>query len=99
MARGSRLRVQIYNTHSNFLLQNCKAQCLKLGMYYFFAVVYQADSNGGPSVQNDPAPGASGFEPWQLHRKIEKSIYFRTSMLRCLEFGKKHCLVDLYQFV
>ena len=31
----------------------------------------------------------------EIHTKILKNL-FRTAKLRCLKFGLKHCLVDLY---
>ena len=49
-------------------------------------------SNEGLRVQNGPAPGS----PWFIALKYIEKI-FKNLLLRCLEFGMKHCLDVFYQ--
>ena len=47
-------------------------------------------------MQNGPMPGGPAFEPEKYIGKIFKNL-LRTTRLRCLKLGIKHCLLVLYQ--
>ena len=59
--------------------------------------IYQVCSNEGPGVQDGPWPEGPRFEPLKYIEKYLKIFFFRTTWLRCLKLGIKHCLVILYQ--
>ena len=60
-------------------------------------VLYQVCSNEGPGDQDGPLPEGLRCEPLKYIEKYIKIFFFRTTWLRCLKLGIKHCLVVLYQ--
>ena len=55
-----------------------RPKALIFGMKHCLVNLYQAGSNGGPGVQNGPAPWGPTFEAWKYTENYSK-VFFRTT--------------------